>query len=39
MLFRSDAVLDIVEAFGGKAERERISDLIAERGYRYAPAF
>ncbi len=34
-----DAVLDIVEAFGGKAERERISDLIAERGYRYAPAF
>lgn len=34
-----DAVLDIVEAFGGETERERVSQLIAERGYRYAPAF
>ncbi|WP_173050322.1 hypothetical protein [Bosea sp. ANAM02] len=34
-----DAVLDIVEVFGGETERERVSELIAERGYRYAPAF
>lgn len=34
-----EAVLDIIEAFGGNAERDRVSDLIAERGYRYAPAF